>query len=253
MTDISIQDKLRQRKRLIGTTITNFHWTGIIPAFRKRNIDFVLFDLEHQAFDWTDVEAMLHMCNMVDLTAFVRVTDIAYHQISKVLDLGADGLLIPRLESVEQLEQVIEMVRLPPRGKKGVGGYDFGRAPLQDTLAQYNTTKMIWAQIESPAGISQLDAMLQTREVSGVIVGPTDLSVAMGIPMQFTEPAFIEAVKEVIQICDHHQISCGKFMDGNDDMTYWCREGMNVIWSGSDVGFLTSGFNRWCDMVEEIE
>ena len=145
------------------------------------------------------------------------------------------------------------MVRLPPKGKKGVGGYDFSRGPLQETLAHYNKKKMIWAQIESPAGISQLDAMLQTGEVAGVIVGPTDLSVSMGIPMQFTEPSFVKAVKEVVQICDRHQISCGKFMGGEEDITYWCREGMNMIWSGSDFGFFKTGFNDWFNRVESID
>lgn len=253
MISSNTYEKLRKRSKVFGTTITHFNWNGIIPAFRKRNIDYVIIETEHNFFDWRDLEGLLRMCNMVELTAIVRVTDIVYHQISRVLDLGADGLLIPRIESLEQLERVIEFTRLPPKGKKGVGGYDFTRKPLQQKLAEYNEEKMIITQIESPLGIAQLDRMLETKEVAAVIVGPTDLSVSMGIPMQFKDPKFVEAVKEVIRICHQYKVSCGMNMGGKADMQYWCDQGMNVIWSGGDFGFFQSGYQQWCDVVESIE
>lgn len=253
MTELTTAEKLRQRKRVVGPTLTQFSMPWIAPILRKRNIDYVLVELEHHAFDWRELEAFLRSCNDVDLTAIVRVTDIAYEQISKVLDLGADGVLIPRLESLAQLQRVIEIVRLPPRGKKGVGGRDFTRKPLLEKLADYNQEKMILAQIESPAGIAELDGMLETKEVSAAIVGPCDLSVAMGIPLQYEDSRFKAAIREVIRICDKHRVSCGMNMSGREHIQYWCGQGMNVIWSGSDVGFFTSGYNQWCSMMESIE
>ncbi|MDF2724454.1 MAG: HpcH/HpaI aldolase, partial [Paenibacillus sp.] len=199
------------------------------------------------------MEGLLRMCNMVGLTAVVRVPDIGYSHISKVLDLGADGVLIPRIETLAQLEKVIEYTRLPPVGKKGVGGHDFSRKPLMETLANYNTSKMIFAQIESPQGIAELDSMLATKEVAGVIVGPSDLSVSMGIPMQTQDPRFIEAVQEVIRICNKHQVSSGMFMGGKENTEFWLGQGMNIVWSGSDFGFFQAGYSQWVTMIDGIK
>jgi 2-keto-3-deoxy-L-rhamnonate aldolase RhmA len=234
-------------------TIMHFNWTGIIPVLRKQNIDFVVIEMEHNYFDWRDLEGLLRMCDMVGLSVVVRVPELSYQAISKVLDLGADGIIIPRIESLEQLERVIEYTRLPPIGKKGVGGYDFSRKRYSESLESYNTDKMIFIQIESPAGIAELDKMLATKEVAGVIVGPMDLSVSMGIQRQFNHPKMIEAIREVIRISNKHQTSCGMFMGDKEQIQFWCNEGMNIVWSGVDIGFFQSGYNQWCSMIDNIE
>jgi 2-dehydro-3-deoxyglucarate aldolase/4-hydroxy-2-oxoheptanedioate aldolase len=238
---------------VFGTTITHFSWTGVIPLLKKRSIDFVIIEMEHNFFDWRDMEGLLRMSNMVGLTAFVRITELAYHQVSKVLDLGASGIIIPRIESVAELELAVDMMRLPPKGRKGVGGYDFSNDDLLHKLANYNTEKMIIIQMENPTAITNLGAMLAMKEVAGVIVGPYDLSVSMGIPGQFQNPQFIQAVNEVVQICDQHQVSCGMFMGGSEDMQYWRERGMNIIWSGSDIDFYLKGYHALCDIVERID
>ncbi|RAV22446.1 HpcH/HpaI aldolase family protein [Paenibacillus contaminans] len=246
-------EKLKRREKLFGTMISCITWTGIVPLLAKRKLDFAIFELEHNHYDWSELEALLRTANMTGLTAFVRVTDIAYHQVSKVLDLGADGVLIPRIERLEQLEQVIDMVRLPPRGKKGVGGYDFAVDDLQEKIARYNKEKQILIQVESPQAAESLDKMLETGEVAGAIVGPYDMSVSLGIPGQFDHPRFRETVMDIIRICDRHRVSCGMFMGGEADMRHWRAQGMNIIWSGSDLGCLLDGYNRLCDMVDKVD
>lgn len=250
---MSIQEKLENRDKVFATMITTITWSGILPILKKRALDLVVFELEHNHFDWSDLEVHLRTANMIGLASVVRVTDIAYHQISRVLDLGSGGVLIPRLETREQLERVIEMVRLPPKGRKGVGGYDFAVDDLPGKLAGYNQEKMIIAQIESPRGVESLDAMLDTDEVAGVLVGPYDLSTSLGIPGRFDHPEFRREVQEVIRICQRHAVSCGMFMESVDDIRHWRSAGMNIIWSGSDLGFFSRGYHALCDMVDSVE
>jgi len=252
MTNLSLNEKLERRMRVKGTTIMHFSWTGIVPAMRKEDIDFVIIEMEHNFFDWRDMEGLLRMCDMVGLPSIVRVPEIRYQQVSKVMDLGANGILIPRVETLEQLEQVIEFSRLPPVGKKGIGGYDFG-SRYAKSVETYNTDKMIFVQMESPAGISNLEKMLQTKEVAGVIVGPNDLAASLGVPYQFDAPELTEAIKEVIRICDQYQTSCGMFMPGMEGTQFWCDQGMNIIWSGSDFGFLMDGFKAWVNKMNNLK
>jgi 2-keto-3-deoxy-L-rhamnonate aldolase RhmA len=250
---MTVLQKLKMRDKLFATMISNMTWTGIIPMLKKRNLDLVIFELEHNHYSWGELEALIRTSNMIGLSSIVRVTDIAYHQISKVLDLGAHGVLIPRIETLAQLEQVIDMMRLPPRGRKGVGGYDFAVDDLVDKLANYNQEKIILIQIESPRGIEELDRMLCTNEVAGVIVGPYDMSMSLGIPGQFDHLSFKQSVQEVIRICEKHKMSCGMFMGGEVDIRFWRSQGMNIIWSGSDLGFFSNGYNSLCDIIDKVD
>ncbi|MBP1996679.1 HpcH/HpaI aldolase family protein [Paenibacillus eucommiae] len=246
-------EKLKQRSKVFGTTISHFSWTGVVPLLKKRNIDFVIIELEHNFFDWRDMEGLLRTSNTVALTAFVRITELAYNQVSKVLDLGANGIIIPRIETVAELERAVDMMRLPPRGRKGVGGYDFSGDDLLNKLANYNMEKMIIIQMENPTAIANLGAMLDMKEVAGVIVGPYDLSVSMEIPGQLQHPRFIQAVNDVIEICGKYQVSCGMYMGSSADMKYWRERGMNIIWSGSDIDFYVKGYHALCDTVEQMD
>ena len=97
-------------------------WTGILRTMKNDVLDFLLFDLEHGHFGMETTENMIRTCNMLNLPAIVRVADTEYHLISKVLDFGADGILIPRVETVEQAKKAINSIRFPPIGKKGCGG-----------------------------------------------------------------------------------------------------------------------------------
>ncbi|MBP1988563.1 HpcH/HpaI aldolase family protein [Paenibacillus eucommiae] len=253
MAGIDLAAKLNRREKVFTTMISHTTWTGIIPVLKKRNLDFVLFEMEHSHYDWRDLEGLLRMCKMLDLPSVVRVTDIAYHQISLFLDMGATGVLIPRIERFEQLEQVINMVRLPPVGQKGVGGYDFSVGDLTAKLANYNKEKLILIQIEREKAIPELDKMLATGEVAGVIVGPFDLSVSLGIPGEFDHPQFLEAVQNVIRICDERKVSCGMFLGEEANIRHWRGQGMNLIWSGSDMSFFINGYNQLCDTIDSIK
>lgn len=235
------------------TMVAQLTWTGMIPILKQRSLDLVLFEMEHSHYEWRELERLLVQCKQHELPAIIRVTDIAYHQLSLFLDLGATGLLIPRVERLEQVERVIEMIRLPPVGQKGVGGYDFSVDDLAAKLANYNREKLLFIQMERVQGISELDAMLATGEVAGVIVGPYDLSVSLGIPGQFDDPRFDEAVQEVIRISAARHISCGMYMGGEANIRHWRNQGMNIIWSGSDTGFFSSGYHQFCNMVDRIE
>lgn len=250
---MSVLRKLQNREKVFATMISGMTWPGIVTMLKKRSLDLIVFEMEHNHYDWGDLEGLLRAANMTGIDAVVRVTDIVYHQVSRVLDLGANGVLLPRIETPEQLEQAIGMVRLPPRGRKGVGGYDFAVDDLADKLARYNAEKMIIAQIESPAGIAHLDSMLATGEVAGAIVGPYDLSMSLGIPGRFDHPEFHRHVREVIAICTRRGISCGMYMNTPEDIRYWRGQGMNIIWSGSDLGFFAQGYHVLADVVDSLD
>jgi 2-dehydro-3-deoxyglucarate aldolase/4-hydroxy-2-oxoheptanedioate aldolase len=237
--------KLQRRERVLGITLEQFSWPWIVADLKRAGLDYILIDLEHGAFDWREIEGVLRMCDTAGLTSIVRVTEHVYHQISRCLDLGADGIVLPRTHCRQQLERAIEMMRLPPKGIKGVGGYDFSTSPVAERLRMYDNEKLVIVQIESVRGVSELDDMLDTGEVAGVIVGPLDLSVSAGVPGEYNHPDVVAEIEKVVDVCDRHRVSCGMYMmEGLNDARRWCGRGMNIIWTGSDVGLLLDGVRR---------
>lgn len=245
--------RLKQQEKVFGIMIANLTWSGVVPLISRRDLDFVLFEMEHNHYSWTDLDSLLRAANGADLTSIVRIADMTYSNISKALDLGADGILVPRIESVGELEQVITSMRLPPRGRKGVGGYDFAVEDLPSKLANYNETKLLLVQVENLKAVADLPAMLQTGEVAGVIVGPYDLSVSLGVPGDFEHPLFADTIHEVVDVCAQARVSCGMFLATEKDLRKWRAAGMNILWSGSDLSLFSDGYNRLCDVIDEID
>lgn len=249
---VSLRDKLDRREKIFATTSAYVGWTGIIKQMKNDVLDFIMFDMEHGNFGIETAENMLRTCNMLKVPAIVRTVDTEYHLITKYLDFGADGILVPRVETVYQAKKAIEFIRFPPKGKKGCGGYSLLRG---QAFEDFNRDRLLMLQIESPIGIENLQDMLTMAdgEVDAVIVGPTDLSIAMGKPFEFEHPAFIDNVRRVIKICEDSGLSVGIFCGDDNEITRWRQEGMNILWAGGDIGLYAKAYGQLCRFMKEIE
>jgi len=250
-----LKQKLQGRQKVFATTITHAGWSGIIQRMKNDTIDILVFDLEHGLFTSERAEEMIRMCNVVGIPAIVRVADAEYAFISSALDMGADGILAPRVETVDQARRVVDSVRFPPVGKKGCGGFSLLRGgDALSSVKSFNEARIIFLQIESERGIANLGDMIDAAEgqLGGIIVGPTDLSISMSIPLQYGHPRLVDAIGEVLRVCQREQISCGLFCGDKEDISYWRRKGMNIIWAGTDVGFLLSAYNDLCGFVQGL-
>ena len=98
-----LKEKLANQQPVLSTTFANVAWTGLMQKAAAFPFDFVMFDLEHGTLTHEGIEDALRVCRLVDLPTVVRVPDCVPHLISKTLDMGADGILIPRVESLEQV------------------------------------------------------------------------------------------------------------------------------------------------------
>src|SRR5690554_2747893 len=239
---MSLQQKLKNREKVFGTTITTLQWSGLIQMMKNDVLDFLIFDFEHGSQTAEGSEEMLRMCNVLNIPAIARVQEISYAYMSKVFDMGADGILIPRLETVEQFETVLSSIRFPPKGKKGCGGFSLFHGDIK-TIEQFNREKIVLIQIESPLGISNLEKFISYNEADGVIIGPNDMSIAMGIPWQFDHPDLLSAIDEVYQICNKHSVSCGIYCDNEQEAQHWREKGMNILWVMGELGFFKQGYD----------
>lgn len=246
---IALKEKLAARQPVLSSTIVNLSWTGIIQKASAFPFDMMMFDLEHGTLSIESVEEMLRMCRLCDLPSIVRVPDCVPHLISKTLDMGADGVLIPRVERLEQVETAIRCARYYPRGRKGCGGFSNLRAEDQGSVEVYNDNRLIFIQMESNEGLAILPEILEKygKELAGVLIGPYDTSIMIGTPLDILSDAMTDYIRKVFDICNAYGISCGSFVDGPELIARYRDLGGNVYWTGTDIGMLCMGFKATCD------
>lgn len=253
MEENKLIQKLKSHDLVFATTSFALGWTGILQVLKNDVLDFLIFDLEHGHFTYETCEQMLRTCNYLEIPAIVRVEDCEYHAISKYLDMGADGIMIPRVETAEQAMSAIKYIRFPPLGKKGCGGFSLlhdGSGP-----EEFNRQRVIFLQIESPLGAENLAKILEkgAGEFAGIIVGPRDLSISMGIPFCYDDIRFIQQVENIFGTAKSAGVPYGIFCEDDKQIQFWRSRGAQIIWSGVDIDLFSRGYQDLCHTVREIK
>ena len=166
--------------------------------------------------------------------------------------MGADGIMLPRTETLEQIKTAIEGLHFSPIGRKGMGGH--GQMRIGEKFEDFSKTRFLLPQIESPEGIKNLPSMLKKygEYISAVIVGPYDMSVVVGTPCDIMSTEMVNAIGQVFDICKKYNKSCGIFCDDEILAKKWWKMGANVLWMATDRDYFLRGFNAFLDGVKKL-
>lgn len=180
----------------IGSWLT-LNNSSIAEIMADAGFDWLCVDLEHTITDYAEAQQLIMAIQSKGLKAFVRVGENNARIIKRVLDAGADGIIVPSVNSAFEARKAVDAVKYPPQGKRGVGlaraqNYGFGFEHYRDEKTK--DIKII-AQIEHINAIKELDAIIQTEGIDGTFIGPYDLSASLGKPGQWDEPEVKAAIK----------------------------------------------------------
>lgn len=179
----------------IGSWITLNH-ASIAEIMADAGFDWLCVDMEHSVTDYFEAQQLIATIQAKGLKAFVRVGENNSRIIKRVLDAGAEGIIVPSVNSKAEADKAVESVKYPPRGKRGVGlaraqKYGFGFEEYRDCYA--NEVKLI-VQIEHINAINELDEIIKTDGIDGTFIGPYDLSGSMGKPGRYNDDDVTEAL-----------------------------------------------------------
>ena len=198
-------------KHSIGTWLSLPN-ESVAEIFAKAGYEWVVIDLEHSAININQAEQLIRVIDLAGSKPFVRLSGHSASQIKRVLDAGAKGILAPMVESQSQIKSIIAACHYPPKGNRGMGlarAQGYGEA---NAKSEYITTTSkhieIYAQIESVAGIANLDSIF-SQEIDGYFIGPYDLSASLGNPGIFDSDDFIEAEEQILKASQRHQVKAG--------------------------------------------
>jgi 2-keto-3-deoxy-L-rhamnonate aldolase RhmA/quercetin dioxygenase-like cupin family protein len=203
-------------------------------------LDWVVIDAEHGHLDWKDILEHIRATVRSDTVALVRIAESNLGLIKRALDIGADGVVVPRVESAEQLQQVVAFARYPPDGVRGVGGEratGWGRC-FAEHVAEANDHVLVVPIIETVLGGKNLASMLAVDGTDLFFFGPADYSASAGYPGQWEGPGVAEkllALKDQVRRAGKR---CGIVATGNDNLDQRRRQGFQMLGLGLDGGLL---------------
>jgi len=239
MDAIEFLDCLKKGKPLYGTAVLSPSplWPSVV---KRAGVDFVFIDTEHTPFDRTVLAQMCLAYKAYGLPPLVRIPSPDPHEARKVLDGGASGILAPYIESPEQVRELVGATKLRPlkgeRLREALQEKDSLTTDLKDYLGDYNKENFLMINIESVPAIERLDRILAEPGLDGVIIGPHDLSISLGLPEQYYNPRFEDAVGEIISKVREKGLGVGiHFSQEAELQIKWAKAGANIIMHSSDI------------------
>jgi 4-hydroxy-2-oxoheptanedioate aldolase len=205
--------------------------------------DWALIDLEHGAGDERDALAQIQALSGTGAAAIVRVESNARQRAHRVLDMGAYGVMFPRIDSAEDARAAAAAMRYPPLGVRGVAFSNrvcqYG-ANFRPYLEASSEALLTIVQIETKAAVEQVDSIAAVDGVDVLFIGPSDLSHSYGILGQFDHPEFVGAITRTVKAAQQHGKDLGILLPKPDDLAHYVSLGFRFIASGSDAVLLNN-------------
>jgi len=245
MRNNAVREALAQGKTVFGTMLQECRSPAIPQVMATAGFDFIFIDMEHGAFNWETMADLVKVTRLTGMAPFVRVSDDQYHLIARVLDAGAQGIMVPRVETREQVENVVHWSKFPPEGSRGCsvlkGHSDYQPQPLQAFTQQMNRDNMVILQIERRRAVEDIDSLLSVPGVDAAIVGPNDLALSLGISGDMHDPLMVDHLQTIVTACRRYGKPCGMHVGSLEALTEWMAKGMRFIVYSTDLNFLLKG------------
>ena len=210
----------------------------------RAGYDWLIADLEHGAPTEADLLAVLLAAEASGAAAFVRPQSGERLRIGRALDLGAAGIMVPRLDTAAQAAEAVTFLRYPPDGVRGVAlrtrGARLGTVG-HDEVGTLNAGIVGIVQVESPSAVREADAIAAIDGVDVLFVGPADLSHSLGIPGQFGNATYLAALDTVLAACRRHGKAPGILLYDHASFGPHLDRGFRFVGVGSEGSFVAEG------------
>lgn len=232
------QERLAKGETVFGAMLQSYGSAEIPRTFAAAGFDYVFIDMEHSAFDLETVQDMIQASLGAGITPIVRVCELLYSLVARLLDSGAQGIMLPRVDDAKKLQEALSWLRYPPIGKRGFGinptmiGYEVHSMPQIMDHMNRNTLSVV--QFETVAAFESADELLSLPGVDIAMVGPADFSIALGIPGDFENPRLISGVEKFIEQCHRHNVVPGIQTRNVDMAKAWIARGMRFVGAGAE-------------------
>ncbi|HUK18681.1 MAG TPA: aldolase/citrate lyase family protein [Bryobacteraceae bacterium] len=236
------RERLIKGETVFGCGLQVYRSPEIARTFAAAGFDYVFIDMEHGSFDLETVQDMIKASVDNGITPIVRVCELLYSLCARLLDTGAEGIILPRVEDPAVLKEALSWLRFPPVGKRGYGvnptmiGYE--ARGFQEIIEHQNRNTLAVVQFESTTAVERADELLSIPGLDIIMVGPADLSISLGVPGQFEHPLLVSTVDRLIEECNRHGVVPGIQTRSTAMAKFWAERGMRFVGAGAEHGLL---------------
>lgn len=250
---MAIVDRIRAGSAAFGVTLT-IHDPFVAEVMAAQQFDFLMIDSEHSPISADQLQIQLIALRSASATVLVRVAHLEPAAIMQLLDLGADGVVVPHVESALDVAAAVDAAFYPPMGARGIGPRRAGRlverAPY---LARANDETIVVIMIETRLGIDNLEHILDVPGVGGVIVGAADLAASLGHLGDPGHPEVAKAIDQIFAGCRAAEIPFGIYAASPEEAQRLVHRGAQIITVGSDLLFLEKSMRATLAGLEPVD
>jgi 2-dehydro-3-deoxyglucarate aldolase/4-hydroxy-2-oxoheptanedioate aldolase len=236
----TVKERLARDEVVVGTFIMEFASPGLAQIIAAAGADFVVFDMEHSGWSFETVKQQIAHARGAGLVPVVNPR--GGHRFAEnelLFDIGAMGLMVPCVETRAQAEAIVRGTRYPPGGTRGAAfgvahdGYRVGDVPA--VMKRADAGSLVTVKIETAEGVRNAREILGVPGVDVALVGHTDLSLSLGMPLRLDHPDFQAALDEVVAAARQHGKSAGCVVGSVEQGRAWIERGFRMIVYSGDI------------------
>jgi 4-hydroxy-2-oxoheptanedioate aldolase len=237
-----LRERLRRGQTDIGTFVHSADPIAV-EALAPLGFDLFCVDAEHGHVSIEALQSLVRAADLHGVDMLVRVRECSAAEVGSSLDAGAAGVLIPRISGVAEATLAARLARFPPEGARGFGP---GRAArygleMESYLELARRTTLVAVQIETDAGLAELDEILELEGVDVVFIGPNDLALSLGLRHPGAATVLDQTIASIVARVGARRRIAGIFVSCSDEAVRWLAEGVQLVLFGSDAGFMVRG------------
>ncbi len=228
-----VKSKLKAGQPVYGVISTSDD-PQLPELFGLAGFDYFMLDAEHGLINATQVTNVIRACERVNITPLVRIGSKDAKLVLQYMDAGMMGVMMPGLETCEEIRMLVDAMKYPPIGKRGLGttraaGYVSAGKEGADYINFANEQTMVIPQFEDAALLERFEEMISQPGVDAVVIGPRDLSLNMGFPDGPNHPEVQEMIDRVIAICKKKGVAAGITAGSRSDAEKQVARGATMI------------------------
>jgi len=222
---------------------------GAMEALSRTGLDYVIIDTEHGCFSEETAADLILAAERGGLLPYVRIGDIRRPYVLRMLDIGARGLIVPNIRSVDQVRELIDYAKFPPLGRRGYcpncttgWGADSWSKDVKDYMDACNARSKLIPQCETREALEHIEEIAALEGVDGIFIGPCDLSIDLGIPLQFDNPLLLSAIEHILSACKKDKKEAYIFAGNMTDAKKWAAFGFDSVTYSLDASVFIQSF-----------
>lgn len=237
-----LKQLLRQNETALGIMLVEIRQPSIMHVLANAGFQFVLIDAEHGPFNVETIAELSRAGVQCGITPIVRVTEATYTQVTQALDAGAQGIMVPRITEPDQVREIVQIMKYPPVGRRGSviarGHTEFKSGSVQGAMKEMNEETMLVVQVETKQAAERVEEIVAVPGVDAALIGPNDLSIALGVPGKMNDPVMVKAIERTFEACRKHGVVPAIHMNDIELGRVWAEKGMKMISLNSELGHL---------------